>query len=230
MTWIKICGTTNLEDAQMCVEAGADALGFIFAESPRKIQTAEAAEIVAGISDKVEKVGVFADEKVEALLEIAQATGLTAVQLHGNELGDYVHEVVTRRGLRVIQTVAKELPEITLPKVGFPFGFGADLGHRDQIYALLFDSGRGGLRGGTGRTWDWKRGVPALEMMQKNGHRCIVAGGLNPENVSEAIRILRPWGVDVVTGVEREPGKKDPKKVKAFTEAVRRAEQGLDSR
>jgi phosphoribosylanthranilate isomerase len=210
MTWIKICGTTNLEDAQMCVEAGADALGFIFAESPRKINSRTAAKIIADLPERVEKVGVFVNQPIDDVARTSRESALTAIQLHGDELGDYVAEVVEKTGLKVLLRVRENPPPTMV--------------HSGHIHALLFDYADGERTGGTGISWDWKEGSAAFEALGKAGIRSVVAGGLNPENVGEAIRILHPWGVDVVTGVEREPGKKDPKKVKAFIEAVRRAD------
>src|SRR5439155_7287837 len=230
MTWIKICGTTNLEDALMCAEAGADALGFVFAESPRKIDAVTAAKITASLPANIEKVGVFVDEAIERVAEISKSVRLDAIQLHGNEDADYVRELRKRISGRIIQTVLKRIPKpplaTALTDLLHGYGMGLPLGSHEEIYAWLYDSKRDGLPGGTGIKWDWKDGGTGFEMSQKRGLRCIVAGGLTPKNVDEAIRILHPWGVDVVSGVERAPGKKDPAKIKAFIRTVREADRG----
>ena len=220
MTWIKICGTTNLDDAQMCVEAGADALGFIFAESPRKVQTGRAAEIIRQIPKHIEKVGVFTSEEPDLIKNAAVSAGLTAVQLHSHEAASHITALSNHA--KIIQAVAAD----SLRDSG-GIWFNAD--GLKGLYGVLFDSGKGNVKGGTGKAWNWERSAERIKLFNPLT-RTIVAGGLTPENVGEAIRILRPWGVDVVTGVERQPGKKDPKKVKAFIEAVRRADEELASR
>lgn len=221
MTWVKICGTTNLEDANAAVEAGADALGFVFAESPRKVTPEAAAKIVSELPPQIEKVGVFVDHPAAKIRDIVEQVGLTALQLHlddehmaeDRELLPWVEE----RGLRMI--VAVSMLEI--------HGIGVDRpksGARRRP-AMLLDSMTPSLRGGSGVTWDWKQLAPFVEAIRAKVD-VIVAGGLNPENVRAAIRALHPWGVDVASGVEREPGKKDHEKVKAFVAAVREAETG----
>jgi phosphoribosylanthranilate isomerase len=218
MTWVKICGTTNLEDARAAEEAGADALGFVFAESPRRITPDVAAEIVSQLSPAVEKVGVFVDHSPAAIREIVQQVGLTAVQLHideehlaqDRELLPWAEE----RGLRVIVAVSMlETAEI---------GVGRHKSGGRHRPAMLLDSMTPSLRGGTGVAWDWKQFAPFVEAV-RGSVDVIVAGGLKAENVQEAIRVLHPWGVDVVSGVESESGKKDHEKVRAFVRAVREA-------
>jgi phosphoribosylanthranilate isomerase len=219
MTWVKVCGTTNLEDARAAAAAGADALGFVFAESPRRITPEAAAKIVAEMPSQVEKVGVFVEHSPAAIREIVQQVGLTAVQLHideehlaeDRELLPWAEE----RGLRIIVAVSMlETAEIGVER------HKSGARHRP---AMLLDSMTPSLRGGTGVTWDWKQFAPFVEAV-RSAVDVIVAGGLTPENVQEAIRVLHPWGVDVVSGVEREPGKKDHEKVRAFVKAVREAE------
>lgn len=219
MTWIKICGTTNLEDAQMCVEAGADALGFIFAESPRKIGTELAFGVISKLPQNIEKVGVFVSETPEAMKSAVASCGLTAIQLHSQEAASHIG--LLSNHAKVIQAVAAEF-------FRGPGGIWFDQDGLRTLYGLLFDAGTNNVKGGTGKAWNWESFAERIALF--NGMtKTIVAGGLTPENVGEAIRILRPWGVDVVSGVEREPGKKDPKKVKAFIEAVRRADNELAS-
>jgi phosphoribosylanthranilate isomerase len=219
MTWVKICGTTNLEDARAAVEAGADAVGFVFAESPRQIQPEAAAKIVRELSPQVEKVGVFVNHPAERIREIVEQVGLTALQLHGDEQDLARSEAILpwaeERGLRIIVAVSGlegAGTGVKRPKTG-----------AYSRTALLVDSMTPSLRGGSGVTWDWKQLAPFVDAI-RGAVDVIVAGGLQTENVQEAIRVLHPWGVDVVSGVEREPGKKDHEKVKAFVAAVRAAE------
>jgi phosphoribosylanthranilate isomerase len=211
-TWIKFCATTSIDDALAAIEAGADALGFVFAPSKRRIAPDLASEITAQLPENVERVGVFTNESAERVAEVAEKVGLTAVQLHGDETPALIHELtglLPGRSLGVIKTI--------LVNDEFEARFVQLCRDYDCIDSILLDSGSG-----SGRIFDWQKVQPLL---QRNGKRLIVAGGLNPGNVGEAIRRFSPWGVDVVSGVEREPGRKDPEKLKAFVAAVRRAEQ-----
>lgn len=228
MTWIKICGTTNLEDAKLAVAAGADALGFIFAESPRRIAPADARAIIDQLPPTVEKVGVFVNETPERIQEIISSTGLTAVQLQGDETpqtADQLRKLCsTRRGtLRIFKAVGVAkgvegvLREFTLS---------------DAIDGVLLDSFAARAagqsesahiaRGGTGKTFDWKRASSFVPGLAKRT-RVIIAGGLSPANVAEAIQVLAPWGVDVCSGVEQAPGRKDAAKVRDFVTAAHAA-------
>ncbi|HEV8525263.1 MAG TPA: phosphoribosylanthranilate isomerase [Terriglobales bacterium] len=214
MTWVKICGTTNLEDAHMAIEAGADALGFIFASSARRVDPDLVREIVADLPRPVETVGVFVNQPVEHVCEVAQYAQLTTIQLHGDETTEYVRDLRTQAkvGMRIVKAVP------VLAKFGEAMRSFAEQGGVD---AVLLDTASY-VRGGTGETWDW---IDVAQFLPRTvGVRFIVAGGLSPENVADAVKVLGPWGVDVVTGVEREPGKKDPGKVKAFVDAVRKAD------
>jgi phosphoribosylanthranilate isomerase len=207
--WVKICGTTNLDDAQAAIEAGADAIGFVFAESPRRVDPGTSAEIAHRLPDDVEKVGVFVNESAERIREIVAQAGLTAVQLHGDETPEFARQLADE-GLKVFKAV---------PVRG---GFAARMiafAERGHVQALLLDAAAA-LRGGTGTSFDWRA---VAEYMPAHGDdmRVIVAGGLTPTSVSHAIRILRPWGVDVASGVEREPGKKDHEKIRAFVKAAK---------
>jgi phosphoribosylanthranilate isomerase len=217
MTWIKICGTTNLEDALTAVEAGADALGFVFYEkSPRNISAEVAREIVSRLPEQVEKVGVFVEEPVERILLTAAQVGLTAAQLHGNRYlePEFLQQLKNSRDLKVFLVVPAEtlssLDRLKSRGLGFS--------------AVFVDSGTPQLPGGTGRVFDWNTAAPAIGAIGKNAN-VVVAGGLTPANVAEAIHILKPWGVDVASGVEARPGTKDPEKVRAFIEAVRKADK-----
>ena len=229
MTWIKICGITNLPDALAAVDAGADALGFVFHEtSPRAVDPQIAREIVAGLPEKLEKVGVFAEmpQNVGALVG---EVGLTAVQCRlGSKgstqngktgLGRPVRTLVTLSVTRLLQNekklqglIAEFLRLAESPKR--PSGFDT----------FLLDSTAPEQPGGTGQVFNWKKVAPLVQVMNRSV-KVVVAGGLTPSNVAEAMRTLRPWGVDVSSGVESEPGKKDRAKVRAFVNAVRAADK-----
>lgn len=212
-TWIKICGTTSLEDALSSIEAGADALGFIFAPSKRRVSTEQAQKIISQLPGKVERIGVFLDADAMKIRQVVSEVDLTGIQMHGE--GDFPAEVYSylpadrRDRLRKMKTV--------LIQEAFEIRFDAYAAVAGVVDTWLFDSGAG-----SGQTFDWKSARAQLGNRQG---QFVVAGGLNPENVGDAMRAFRPWGVDVVTGVEREPGHKDPEKLKAFVAAVRKAEQ-----
>jgi len=212
-TWIKICGTTSLEDALSSIEAGADALGFIFAQSKRRILPENAQKIIRELPPNIEKIGVFMDAGAHGIRDVVREVALTGIQMHGE--GEFPPEVYSylpedrRDRLRKIKTV--------IVWEGFELRFDSYAAVPDVIDAWLFDSGAG-----SGKAFAWQEARTKLGDRQG---RFIIAGGLTPENVGEAIRTFNPWGVDVVTGVEREPGRKDPEKLKAFVAAVRKAEQ-----
>ena len=218
MTWIKICGITNLEDARLAIEAGADAVGFVFYEaSPRKIPAETAREIVAGLPSEVGKVGVFVNQFEDAICGMADKVGLNAIQMHGDNEDPHVADLVVQRRphLKIMAAISMHRPR---PEAW------AMMWHPDVVHAFLADSGNSSQLGGTGKTFDWKAHRASVEVIARLG-RVVVAGGLTAENVPEAIRILQPWGVDVSSGVEAKPGKKDPEKVKAFVRAVREADK-----
>jgi phosphoribosylanthranilate isomerase len=223
MTWIKICGITSLEDAQTAVDAGADAVGFVFWEkSPRNIDPSKAREIVKQLPDGVEKVGVFVDHSVEALHTITKAVKLRTVQLHNHDGKDVAELSALKQRdpeLRLILALAADrLLE----------GGGMFISQRlkESLYALLIDSGNKMLPGGTGKTFNWEQ---AQGLVRAAGWilPVIIAGGLASGNVGEAIRRFEPFGVDVSSGVERAPGKKDPEKIRAFVQAVHAADERL---
>jgi phosphoribosylanthranilate isomerase len=219
MTWVKICGTTSLHDAQMSVASGADALGFIFAPSSRRIEVAVAAEIVAALPDGVEKIGVFVNQTPARVTEIATQVGLTGVQLQGDESAEQLPEFRQALGDRkIIKTLQAREPEAA--------GQDAIANYAQSgasIDAVLLDSGTAGQRGGTGVPFAWEKALPLAANIQE-AIPLIIAGGLNAQNVGEALRLFRPWGVDVVSGVESEKGKKDEAKLRAFIAAVRQQE------
>jgi phosphoribosylanthranilate isomerase len=207
---VKICGITNARDARVACELGADLLGFNFYEkSPRVIAPAEAWEIRQKLPTGVQAVGVFVDWKPTAVVALAKALQLSAVQLHGDECP------------RHASFCAKRLPVIKAFRVGPVFSL-AELGKFRSVSQFLLDAARAGQYGGTGHTTDWKVARQAAVKRP-----IILAGGLKPENVAEAIRLVRPFGVDVASGVESKPGKKDYGKMREFFREVERANREL---
>ena len=188
-TRVKICGITNLADAEAAVEQGADALGFAFAESPRQVDRDCARGIIRDLPPFVTFVGLFVNAPPSVVMEHVESCGLTAVQLHGDEAPEYLDEL---RGPKLIKAfrIRSESDLQALPK------YAAD--------AYLLDAFVKGKRGGTGRTLDW----PLVQGAGQYG-RIILAGGLNPSNVAEAIAVVQPYAVDVSSGVEAAPGQKD---------------------
>lgn len=221
MTWVKICGITNLEDALTAVEAGADALGFVFYEkSPRRVNPDLIREIVRKLPESVEKVGVFVEEPPDKIRQIVKQSGLTAVQCYAEQAkASKIHnEVCANIGQDALKLIiARRVPD---RDDGWFLAIG-DARDLRVTYALLIDSSSATAPGGTGNRFDWVQARPWLRGM-KTRIRTIVAGGLDPDNVSVAMNLCQPWGVDVSTGVEASKGKKDPQKVRAFIAAVRR--------
>jgi len=220
MTWVKICGITNVEDAITAVEAGADALGFVFYEkSPRRVALDTVKQIIAQLPEQVEKVGVFVDQLEGPICATAEEAGLTAVQLHGTNEDPRTADLIRKkkRDLRILIGISMLQSS--------PEGW-AMMWTPDVIHAFLVDTGNSTSSGGTGRPFDWRAQEPNVSAIARLG-RVVVAGGLSSTNVSEAMRILKPWGVDVSSGVEAKPGKKDTGKVRAFVEAVRNADKIL---
>jgi len=204
--WVKICGNTSFEDAMVAAAAGADAVGFVLAASPRQVTVELVASITPKLPPSIEKIGVFVDSTLEEIETAVRLCGLTGVQVHvggGSELAARLRE---RLG-----------PELRILRV---LHFGANLmeramaaaGERD-VDAILIDSRTATAVGGTGIRFDWNA---AESVFRGAGTRLVVAGGLTPLNVAEAVEKLRPWGVDVVSGVEAAPGRKDPEKVREF--------------
>ena len=238
MTWVKICGTTNLEDALTAVDAGADAVGFVFYEkSPRCVSVETAREIVEKLPEVVEKVGVFVSESGPDPGAAILTARLTAVQqYHPFEPG-----ARSENGWAIELSAFPKRPRfLTALPIAHLVDSGVDLltvadgfAHfRDRVSSIppiisdtfdtfVLDSGGSQGPGGTGKTFDWSKAVPIAEGMRRGGLKLVVAGGLTPLNVAEAMQILKPWGVDVVSGVEASPGKKDPEKIHAFVKAVR---------
>jgi phosphoribosylanthranilate isomerase len=203
MTKIKICGITNFDDALAATEAGADALGFNFyKKSPRYIEPEKAAEIIAQLPPFVVPVAIFVNEREEKIRDVMFTTGIKVLQFHGDERPEFCERFATR-AIKAFQVKDKE-----------------SLKHmvHYHVSALLLDSYRDGMRGGTGVTFDWH-----LAVVAKTFGRVILAGGLTPENVAEAVQLVQPYGVDVAGGVEKEKGLKDHAKMKKFISEVRKA-------
>jgi phosphoribosylanthranilate isomerase len=242
MTWIKICGTTNLEDAVVAVDAGADAVGFVFyAKSPRNITVEAARAIAEKLPEHVEKVGVFVGKDEVDPFDVLFAAGLTGLQTYPSaergaqpsSLNPVSVSCLPERA-RFLMALPMNLlgaDEIKIQQLAASFAecgkTFAELASFSQglMDTFVLDSGDLRQPGGTGRTFDWKKAVPIAQGMCQGGVKLVVAGGLTPENVGEAIGILKPWGVDVVSGVEASPGKKDPEKVRAFVKAVQAADK-----
>jgi phosphoribosylanthranilate isomerase len=206
-TRVKICGTTCVEDAELALSHGAWAIGIIFhSESPRFCDHQTAARIGAALKRRAQVVGVFVNEALDALVALAEATSLSALQLHGDEGPSYCQEAARRTGLKVIKAV----------RVRDAYSVRSLSAYRTDFHML--DAFVPGRPGGTGARFDW-----ALAAEHDDGPPLILSGGLRPDNVAEAIDVVRPWAVDVASGVEAEPGRKDPAKLARFFEAVSRA-------
>lgn len=214
--WIKICANTSFEDAMIAAEAGADAVGFVFAPSPRRVVAEQVAAIVARLPAKIEKIGVFVDATIDEIVATVEAAGLTGAQLHWNAPAELTTVLRARFGtrLRILRVVHFE--------AGAP-EHAAAAAQDASVDAILVDSRTATAVGGTGKAYDWAEARRSL-FEKAGGLKLIAAGGLTPENVAEAIAALRPWGVDVVSGVEAAPGRKDAAKVRAFIEKARAAQ------
>jgi len=213
---IKMCGTTRAEDAGAAVALGVDALGFIFAEkSPRYVTPERAGEMIAALPPFVSRVGVFVDHDLEHVKRTVAVAGLTQVQLHGKETVDYCRELKSwSRSLTVCKSFLVEtraaVPDPTL--------------YRGAIDCVLFDTYVKGMDGGTGQTFDWEKlDVQRIELP------IILAGGLNPDNVGEAIEKAAPYAVDVNSGIEDRPGIKNHELLSRLIATVRAAEHQLSA-
>lgn len=197
MTKVKICGITNPEDALTAVEAGADALGFVFyKESPRHIFPEEATRIINLLPPFVQAVGLFVNEEPETVNQISRLCRLGLVQLHGDETPEYCASIEAR-----IMKAFRVRSLTCLDPIADYF-----------LSGCLLDAYSPSFYGGTGTSFNWEIAHEAVQ----RGHRIVLAGGLTPANVSEAVRQVKPWGVDVSSGVESAPGRKDIKKVREF--------------
>jgi phosphoribosylanthranilate isomerase len=201
MTRIKICGITNLEDALLAVDLGADALGFVFyKESKRYIKPEEAYRIISKLPPFVSTIGVFVNQELDEIKEIKEKAGFDTIQLHGDESPDFCKKL----GERLIKAIRVK-DSINLEEIeSYP------------AQAILLDTYSTKSYGGTGESFRWE-----ILKDLNTSKRIILSGGLTPENAARAIRIANPYAVDVSSGVEEYPGKKDPEKLKKFIEAVR---------
>ncbi len=205
MTRFKFCGITNLDDAERAVAAGAWAIGLIFwPRSPRRCELGSAVEIAAAVKRRAEVVGVFVNATLDHVAGTAEAIGLTMLQLHGDEGPAFCAEAARRTGAKVIKAVRVRS--------------GADLQALSSFHTdyHLLDSYTAGVPGGTGETFAWE-----IARAHRGRTPVILSGGLTPDNVAEAIAVVRPYAVDVASGVELRPGRKDPQKLQAFADAVR---------
>jgi phosphoribosylanthranilate isomerase len=207
MVKVKICGITNWADARRAIESGADLLGFNFVRtSPRYVTPAKARRMVKKLPGNISAVGVFENESEEAMLEIARSVGLSQLQLHGDESPAMV--------ARLAQN-GEHVGVIKALRVKKPFRV-AKLAAYKRAGAILLDGFSRQARGGTGKTFDWH-----LARRAKRHGRIFLAGGLTPENVGQAIRTARPYAVDVCSGVESRPGKKDALRMRSLVRAVK---------
>lgn len=229
--WIKLCANTNLADAQLAADACADAIGFVFAPSARRVTAGQIAEIMPALPADITGIGVFNTQDFEDIVFSLHTAGLHGVQLHGQldfSLIERLHNAFDRTFF-LIQTLHWDV-------TGDPARAEQRLrdelraiGRHGAIDAVLLDSRTATASGGTGRTLDWPRARDVLAA-EAGKLRTILAGGLTPDNVDEAIRTLRPWGVDVASGVESAPGKKDPARVYAFIRAARAAFAAIENK
>jgi phosphoribosylanthranilate isomerase len=224
--WIKICANTSIEDALLAVEAGADAVGFVFAPSPRRVTAEQAAAITTHLPPTIEKIGVFVDAALDEIEATVRACGLTGVQLHFDadpELPAKLHERLgpAIRILRVVHFNTDSAGQLADQLVTHA--------RNPHVHATLLDSRTATAVGGTGVPFDWEE-ARKIAFGDAGGLKLVAAGGLNPANVVEAIAMLRPWGVDVVSGVEAAPGRKDPAKVREFVARARAAHHSLSTR
>jgi phosphoribosylanthranilate isomerase len=220
--WVKICANTNLHDAKLAADAGADAVGFVFAPSPRQVTAEHVATITRELPEKIKKIGVFDSRNFTEIAKAVRIAGLTGVQLHGGldlplaerlrqEFGDELflmqtlHWLVDGNPAKTEEKFRMELCAVV---------------RQNAVDAVLLDAKTATVSGGTGKNFNWAH---AAEVLKANAGslEIIIAGGLNANNVAEAIRTLQPWGVDVASGTEASPGIKDPAKVKAFIASAR---------
>lgn len=203
MVRVKICGITNMEDALLAIEMGADAIGFIFAESPRRITPKKAEAIIRTLPPLIKTVGVFVNEEPARIKEIQSVCGLDLIQLHGDESPEICRDLMPHsiKAFRIQnETSIKNIKR-----------------YKGVVRAILLDTYQKGKAGGTGRTFDWSLALKAKE----TGIPIILAGGLGPENIIEAIRTVDPYAVDINSGIEKQPGKKDPVLMKQLMEKIK---------
>jgi phosphoribosylanthranilate isomerase len=198
--FIKICGITNIEDALLAADAGANALGFIFAQSKRQISAEIAAGIIPNLPSDIEKIGVFVNAERDVIMDTARIAGITGIQLSGDESPALCDELSRR--FKVLKSVKIDPGGDILTKENYP------------VWKLLLDTYIPNTSGGTGKTFNWN----CLDKFDRN--QIIVAGGLNPENIGTLLSQFQPFGIDVSSGLEARPGKKAPAKVRRFFEVI----------
>jgi phosphoribosylanthranilate isomerase len=203
MTLVKICGITNARDARVAADAGADAVGLIFAESPRCVGSEEARRISIALPENIIRVGVFVDEEPAEILRISREVGLDLAQLHGDETPEAV-TAIRQGGVKVM----KALRVKGAASLGALDGYEADL--------ILLDAHSERARGGTGQRFDWE-----VAKFLRGRDNIVVSGGLGPENVREAVEFFEPYGVDASSSLEDEPGRKNGERVRRFVLAAR---------
>ena len=227
--FIKICANTNLGDARLATELGADAVGFVFAASKRQVTVEEVAEIVAELPVGVEKVGVFDLTDADRIEQFVVSAELTVAQLHVAFDAAMVRALWAASGgeLSIIQTVAYAVDAIDRAEADEQFERTLKaVFDEPAVWAVLIDAAKSGASGGLGVAFDWAHVAEIVERAiggRVPRPRVILAGGLNALNVAEAIAALKPWGVDVASGVEVSPGKKDPVRLREFLVAARGA-------
>jgi len=216
MRWIKICGITNLEDAERAVSLGTDALGFVFAESRRRIEPEEAKRIIAALPRKVEKIGVFYNQDLSEVRRIGEYCRLDYFQLHGEESMEYCRALAPGR---IIKGIRVRKPE---DSANYERYFTVK-----NVERILLDSFVEGNPGGTGERLNWRDWQEKLLQIPLP---VIIAGGINKDNLIELQRELKPWGIDLSSGVEQAPGKKDKKKLEelfALYKEIRKSEKSF---
>jgi phosphoribosylanthranilate isomerase len=204
MTWIKICGITHIEDAKKAASLGVDALGFIFAPGLRRVEPDVAKKIILALPKTLLKVGVFVNEAPEEVQRVAEYCGLNVLQFHGEESPEYCQKF----SLPVIKAIRIKDLESLKDMAKYPHA------------SILLDTYHSAKAGGTGTPFSWE-----IALKAKGERDFILSGGLSPSNVGEAIRKVRPMGVDVCSGVEVTPGKKDLLKMKDFIKETRKADE-----
>ena len=222
--WVKICANTNLLDAQMALDLGADAIGFVFAPSTRRVTPEQVGAITAQLRPGGERIGVFHELEFEAIRDAVRIAGLTGVQLHSE--GAPGLPAALKKAFGTELTVAQTLHWVVDGAVSADdlLAKVAKIKAEGFVDRILIDSKVGKALGGTGRTFDWDA---ARELFAEAELPMIVAGGLGPGNVTEAIERLKPWGVDVASGAESEPGKKDPERLRQFISYAKAAGESL---
>jgi phosphoribosylanthranilate isomerase len=200
VTKIKVCGNTRADDVEFAIGLGVDLLGFIFTRSKRQVRVDEVKAIIAQVPDTVERVGVFIDEPPEQIAAVVEACGLTAIQVY-----------------RPLTEQDRALGLLLMPAFRVQDGEDLTAIHFENGDHPLLDTWAPDTIGGTGRAWAWSQARVVARQ-----YPVVVSGGLTPDNVDGAVRELHPWAVDVCSGVEAEPGRKDHAKLRAFIEAVRR--------